>query len=62
MHLHRMRYKHQTGEAQISKPETCHALRHHFSTHLLELGADTLEELFVHSDAKTTIVYTHVLN
>ncbi|RMG98212.1 MAG: hypothetical protein D6706_07460 [Chloroflexi bacterium] len=56
--------RHAGRRTAITKKISCHTLRHSFATHLLESGTGirTIQELLVHRDVRTGMIYTHVLN
>ena len=67
-HLHETSMQRSVSEAvrraSLTKRVTSHSFRHSFATHLLVSGYDirTVQELLGHTDVKTTMISTHVLN
>ena len=59
-----IRLRHFSRRAGIAKKVGCHTLCHSFATHLLEngLGIRTIQDLLGHSDRRTMMIYTHVVD
>jgi site-specific recombinase XerD len=49
-------------QSDVTKPVSCHTLRHSYATHLLERGLNlrVIQALLGHRSIKSTLVYTHL--
>jgi integrase len=52
------------GAARIHKHSNCNTLRHSYPTDLQKDGCHirTVQQLLFHTDVRTTMIYTHVMN
>ena len=66
-HMHETQYQENLRKAVVNarlpKRVTSHTFRHSFATHLLQANYDirTIQVMLGHSNVKTTMIYTHVV-
>lgn len=55
--------KQAVGRVALRKRASAHTLRHSYASHFLQANYDirTIQELFGHSDVRTTMIYTHTI-